>query len=225
MDGLARDDRVRVVLRPYGTPVALGLTAIILGTLMLTGLQLEWLSGAGDQRTVGLVGIAAAFPLELIAAIFAFLARDALAATGLGTFSSVWSVSGLSLLTSRPGTTSNALGMFLLIGAGILALLIVSAGPSRLVLGFVLLCGCARLSLTGFYEIDAGAWLKQAAGISGLVLAGACVYALVSLLSEDIPGRSLLPAGRSGRAAASLEGAFAEQLHDLEHEAGVRRQL
>jgi uncharacterized protein len=155
----AGDAQVRVVLRPYGTPIALGLAAIMLGTTMLSGLQLGWLGGAADQRTVGFVGLAAAFPLELVAAVFSFLARDALAATGLGTFSSVWAVSGLGLLTSPPASTSHALGMFLVVGA------------------------------------------------------------------EDIPGRSLLPVGRSGRAASSLRGGLGDQLEELEHEAGVRRQL
>src|SRR5205085_771328 len=82
------DDDVRVVLRPLGTPLALGLGAIFFGTVMLSGLQLEWLAGADQQRTVAFVALAAAFPLELLAAVLAFLARDALAGTGFGIFSS-----------------------------------------------------------------------------------------------------------------------------------------
>lgn len=89
-----RDERVRITLRPLGTPVAVGLAAILLGTTMLSGLQLGWLEGAADQRTVAYVALAAAFPLELLAATLAFLARDPLIGTGLATFSSVWSVSG-----------------------------------------------------------------------------------------------------------------------------------
>jgi succinate-acetate transporter protein len=213
------------MLRPVGTPLALGLAAIILGTTMLSGLQLGWLSGMADQRTVAFVSLAAAFPLELLAATLAFLGRDALAGTGLGTFSSVWAVSGLTLLTGPAGGTNDALGMFLLVGASLLALLLVSAGRSRVVLGVMISCGCVRLTLTGLYEITASSGLEAAAGISGLVLAAACAYGVVSLLSEDLPRAALLPVGRSGRAASSLDGGLGEQLKDLEREAGVRRQL
>src|SRR5947208_16654867 len=87
-----RDAHVRIVLRPLGTPVALGLAAILIGTTMLSGLQFGWLEGTADQHTVAYVALAAAFPLELLAATLAFLARDALAGTGLGAFSSVWAV-------------------------------------------------------------------------------------------------------------------------------------
>jgi len=43
-------------------------------------------------------------------------------------------------------------------------------------------------------------------------------------LGEDLPRASLLPVGRSGRAASSLAGDLHDQLDQLEHEAGVRRQ-
>jgi hypothetical protein len=219
------DPHVRVVLRPVGTPIALGLGAILMGTAMLSGLQLGWLSGADQQRTVAFVALAAAFPLELLASVLAFMARDPLAGTGLGIFSSVWAVSGLTLLTGQPDTTNDALGMSLLAGGLLLFLLLVSAGAGRLVFGAVMLVGCARLTMTGLYEVVPSSGLELAAGIVGLVLVAFCAYGIVGLLSEDLPRPSLLPLGRSGRAASSLSDGFAEQLHALENEAGVRRQL
>jgi succinate-acetate transporter protein len=222
---LDRDGQVRIVLRPVGTPIALGLAAILIGTAMLSGLQMGWLTSQSDQQTVGFVGIAAAFPLELLAAILAFLARDSLAGTGLGTFSSVWAVSGLALLTGRVGATNHALGMFLIVGALTLALLLLSAGGGRLVFGVVIACGGVRLALSGLYELEASHGLKLAAGISGLVLAAACAYGIVSLLTEDLPRKSLLPVGRSGRAASAVSGGLQDQLDELENEAGVRREL
>jgi uncharacterized protein len=219
------DDDVRVVLRPLGTPLALGLAAIFFGTTMLSGLQLEWLAGADQQQTVGFVALAGAFPLELLAAVLAFLARDPLAGTGFGVFSSVWSISGLSLLTGPAGGTNDALGMFLILAAIGLALLLASAGGQRLLLGLMIATGCVRLLLTGLYEIKATSGLQHAAGVVGLVLGGLCAYGIVALLMEDLPRRTVLPIGRSGRAEASMDGAFAEQLEGLRHEAGVRRQL
>src|SRR4051812_20342261 len=98
---------VRVALRPLATPVALGMGAILMGTTMLSGLQLGWLEGASEQQVVAFVSLAGAFPLELVAAVLAFLARDALVGTGLGIFSSIWAVSGLTLLTGKPGATND----------------------------------------------------------------------------------------------------------------------
>jgi uncharacterized protein len=228
-DGAGRaatpEAHVRVMLRPVGTPIALGMAALMIGTTMLAGLELGWLEGMTEQRTVAFVALGAAFPLELLAAIFAFMARDALTGTGLGVFSTMWLVSGLTLITGRPGATNDALGMFQILGAIALVLLLLSAGRGRLVLGLVLACGCARLAVTGLYEIDATHGLDIASGIVGLVLGAASAYGIVALLMEDLPRRSLLPLGRSGRAASSVEGSFADQLDDLEHEAGVRRTL
>jgi uncharacterized protein len=219
------EQSVRVVLRPLGTPLALGMGAILIGTVMLSGLQLEWLKGADEQQTVGFVALAAAFPIELIAAVLAFLARDALAGTGFGIFACVWSVTGLTLLTGTPGGTNDALGMFLIVGATLLVLLLLSAGGSRLLLGVMIATGCARLALTGLYEIKATSGLQHAAGIVGLVLGGICAYGIVALLMEDLPRRALLPVGRSGKAESSVAGGFREQVDELQHEAGVRRQL
>jgi succinate-acetate transporter protein len=220
-----RDASARIMLRPLGTPIALGFAAILIGTTMASGLQLGWLEGMTEQRVVAFAAVSAAFPLQLLAAVLCFLARDPLAGTGFGAFTSVWAVSGLTLLTGQPSATNDALGMFLLVAAGVLALLLVSAGGSRLVFGIVIACGCARHAVTGLYEIVASDGLGLAAGITGLVLAAACAYGIVALLSEDLPRRTLLPVGRSGRAASSLAGGMDEQLEELEHEAGVRRQL
>jgi hypothetical protein len=151
-----RNPHVRVVLRPVATPIAIGLGGLLIGTMMLNGLQLGWLSGA-DAAT--------------------------------------------------------------------LLLLLLSAGRGRIVFGVVILCGCVRLTLTGLYEVLASDGLQTAAGIAGLVLAGACAYGMAALLMEDLPRKTLLPVGRSGRAASSLAGSFDEQLQAVENEAGVRRQL
>src|SRR4051794_17206629 len=178
----AGDGPVRVFLRPVGTPIAIGLGAITIGTVMLSALQFGWIAGAQQQHAVAYVALAAAFPLELLAAIFALLARDALVGTGLAVFSSVWSVTGLTLLSGPPGATNDALGIFLLTGAALLALLLVSAGRTRLVFGAIIISGCARLCVTGLYEIKGTDGLKEAAAILGMVLAAACAYGIVALL-------------------------------------------
>jgi succinate-acetate transporter protein len=227
-DGAAtrpHDGPVRIFLRPVGTPIAIGLGAIAIGTTMLSAIQFGWLTTAQEQHTVAYVALGAAFPLELLAAIFALLARDALAGTGLAIFSSIWSVTGLTLLNGPPGATNDALGIFMLVGAALLLLLLLSAGRARIVFGAMIITGCARLTVSGLYEIKGTAGLKEAAAIVGMALAAVCAYGIVALLMEDMPRRALLPVGRSGRAAASLAGGLGEQLEDVENEAGVRRQL
>src|SRR5690349_11309802 len=53
--------------------------------LILAGLGNGWLP-ASEQHTAGLLLAAFVFPLETIAVLFAFLARDTFGATGLGMF-------------------------------------------------------------------------------------------------------------------------------------------
>jgi succinate-acetate transporter protein len=50
-------------------------------------------------------------PLQLLATIFCFLARDTVAATGFGLFSGAWLASALTLINSPPGQTDKAFGV------------------------------------------------------------------------------------------------------------------
>jgi hypothetical protein len=50
-------------------------------------------------------------------------------------------------------------------------------------------------------------------------------YVGVAALLEDSAKRRVLPLGRRGRARASIDEGLAGQLHEVEHEAGVREQL
>jgi succinate-acetate transporter protein len=104
----------RVVLRPIGNPLPLGFLALGGATLLVSGLQLGWLEPA-DGKNVALVLIAFAFPLQLVTSLFGFLGRDVVAGTGMGVLSGTWLATGLIMLTSPPGATSDALGLFLLL--------------------------------------------------------------------------------------------------------------
>lgn len=104
---------LRIVVRPYATALPLGFFSFGVGMLVLAGLGNGWLP-ASEQHTAGLVLAAFVFPLETIATVFAFLARDTFGATGLGMFSSSWLTLGLADLTGTPGATSRAVGLYLL---------------------------------------------------------------------------------------------------------------
>jgi uncharacterized protein len=74
--------------------------------------QLGWVPPA-EGRLAALTVIAAAVPLQLLASVMGFLARDPVAATGMGVLAGTWGVVGLTTYTSPPGATSRGLGMLL----------------------------------------------------------------------------------------------------------------
>lgn len=216
----------RVVLRPLGSSLPLGLVGVAVTSSMLSVLELGWIR-AVEGSTVGLVALAFAFPIQLVATVFAFLARDTVAGTGLGVFSGVWLTTGLSQLMSAPGATSDAVGFFYLL-AGLALLLVLAAAAlsgGKLVLGLVVLLGCVRLVVTGLYEIFETSALESAAGVVGLVLSAAAFYAVLALLAEDAGDRTILPTLRRGGARTAIQGGLAEQFTRAEGEAGVREEL
>jgi hypothetical protein len=79
----------RVVLRPVATPLPLGFLALALATVVFSAVQLGWVPP--DQgRIAGLTALAATVPLQLTAAVVGFLARDPVAATGMGVLTGTW---------------------------------------------------------------------------------------------------------------------------------------
>jgi succinate-acetate transporter protein len=214
----------RIVLRPIGNPLPLGFLALAAGTLLLSGLQLGWL--ATDQgQDVALVLIAFVFPLQLVTCVFGFLGRDVVAGTGMGVLAGSWLSIGLVTLTSPPGSTSDALGLFLLI-AGVAMLVPAAAASTGKLAAFAVLGTTAlRFGLTGLYELTASSGWKTAAGIIGLALCALALYAALAMALEDARRATLLPLGRRGAGEASLATGLDGQLERIEREAGVREQL
>jgi succinate-acetate transporter protein len=91
----------RIVLRPFGSPLPLGLFSFGVGMLLLAAETAGWVP-RGQTMQVGILIASFVFPLEGAAAIIAFLARDTLAATVLGLFATSWLCSGLILISRRP---------------------------------------------------------------------------------------------------------------------------
>ena len=164
-------------------------------------------------------------PLNLLAAILAFLARDSLGGSALGVFAGAWLASALVLLSSRAGSTSPALGVFLLAIAGALLILVGGAAGGKAGAAVVMLAGVGRFTLAGLYELVGSAGLEHASAIVGFVLVSAAIYTALATEIEDIHGASKLPIGRRKRAARVIQAGFEEQLEGLEREAGVRQQL
>ncbi|MDX6413486.1 MAG: uncharacterized protein QOH23_896, partial [Gaiellaceae bacterium] len=176
--------RARVVLRPIASPLPLGFLALSAATTLVSGLQLGWL-GAEQGKPVALILIAFVVPPQIVASILGFLARDGAAGTGMGILAGTWLSVALVMLTGRPGATSDALGLLLLVAS--LAMLVPASAALRgkLVPAAVLCTTSLRFLLTGVFQLTAsGAW-SDTAGAVGLLLGALAVYAAFALELED----------------------------------------
>jgi len=214
----------RIVLRPIGNPLPLGFLALAGGTLLVSGLQLGWLEPQAGTH-VGLILIAFVFPLQLVASVFGYLARDVVAGTGMGVLAGTWLSIGLVQLMSQPGSTSDALGLFLLLAAVAMLVPAVASATGKLVPAAVLVTTAARFATTGVYELTASGVWKDVAGVAGLLLCAIALYAAVAMALEDAQRKTILPLGRRSFGAESVGGNLDEQLERIEREAGVREQL
>lgn len=210
----------RVYLRPLGTPLPLGFVGLAVATSLVACFNLGWVPTA-EQHQVALVLMGFAFPLQILATVLLFLARDAPSGAGIGVQSVTWLALGLLLYTSRPGALSAAVGVFLLAAAGALLPSALTSALSKLVPGLVMSGTVLRFVLTGLYEELGGTGWEHAAGWEGLVLAGAAIYAALASDLEGSLRRTVLPLGRRD----PLEQHVADQFPQLEREPGVRQQL
>lgn len=215
----------RVTLRPIGSPLPMGLLALMCAVLLLSLGQVGALP-AEEGRTVALILVGFVVPLMLVSSIFSFLARDTVAGTALGLFTGAFLVIALGTLSApSPQATSDALGVFLIALAAAMLVLVAGASFGKAGPAAVIVVGSARFLVNGLYEIKSTAGLEHAAGIVGFLLAGTALYSALATLIEDVQRRTTLPLGRRAKARDALDAPFASQLERIEHEAGVRQQL
>jgi len=200
------------MLRPIGNPLPLGFLALAGATLLVSGLQLGWLSSS-DGKDVALILIAFVFPLQLVTAVFGYLGRDVVAGTGMGILSGTWLSVGLVTLTSPAGSTSDGLGLFLLLAAVAMLVPALAAATGKLVAVAVLGTTALRFACTGIYQLTASGTWEDIAGLVGLALCAVAVYAALAIALEDARRTTVLPTGRRGIG------------RDVEDEAGIRAQL
>jgi uncharacterized protein len=221
----ARLERMaRVQLRPMASPLALGFGALVVGTFVVSGLQLGWMP-ATEIHTVALLLLALVVPLQALASVLGFLERDGVAGTGMGVLAGTWFGVGLVLLTSKPGSTSDALGLFLLSSGTLMLIPATGAATAKLVPAAVLASAGVRFALTGVYQLTGSKAWETSAGVVGLFLAAIALYAAFAAGLEDSMKRPVLPIGRHSRGRAAVEGSLMEQLEDIRKEPGVRQQL
>jgi succinate-acetate transporter protein len=216
--------RTVVTLRPIAGPLALGFVGLAAATFVVSGLQLGWVDAA-EGKQVALCILAFTVPLQLTASLFGFLARDGVAATGMGVLAGTWAAIGLVTYTARPGSTSDALGLFLLVAGVAVWAAASSAFSSKLVPALVLATAGVRFVVTGMFQLTSNETLESTAGAIGLLLAAFAIYAAYAAELEDVLDRPVLPFGRRGRGVQAVKGTYAEQVANVAHEPGVRQQL
>lgn len=215
----------RVFLRPIASPFALGFVGLAGATFTFSGLELGWI-GLDEQLAAGLIILLFAPLLQVIAAVFGFLARDPVAATGMGILAGSWLSIGVVLIATEPGADSEALGVFLFVpGAALLAVGATALQGGKLVPAAVIGTTGVRFILTAIFEVSGVEGWQDAAAVVGIVLAAMALYAAASLELEDLQRRAMLPTLRRAKARAALDAGYAEQMEQVGTEAGVRHQL
>jgi succinate-acetate transporter protein len=217
-------ERVTIFLRPIGGPISIGMFGLAAATFVLSGLQLGWIAKS-EGKNVALVLIGFSFVAQLVAAIFSFLSRDGVAGTGLGVLALTWLSVGLVLHGSKPGSTSGALGLFLIVAGSALLLSGMTAMLSKMVIAAVFLTASVRLVLAGVYELSGGGSWEKATGYVGLVLLALALYAAWAAELEEAAGKTVLPLGRHGKGRVAVQGSLLEQVKDAPTKPGVRAQL
>src|SRR3954469_7660067 len=137
------NDVTQVTLRPVAPATPTGFLGLAAATVVLAAMNLGWIPSS-EAHTVALVMIAFVFPLQGTASVFGFLSRDGVVATAMAVLAGTWLTVGLAMLTSPPGSTSDALGVLLLVSAVAMLLPALGAAFSKLVPALVLTTASLR---------------------------------------------------------------------------------
>lgn len=216
--------QLTINLRPLANPLPLGLYSFGIGMLLLGAQSIGWIP-VKEEVQVGVVLATFVFPLEGVAAIFAFLARDTLAATVLGLFTTSWLTIGLALIIGPPGESSLALGFYLFAFAAVVIALAAIALGGKPLIALTLALSAARAIIDGLYEVSRSIGFEQASGYVALAIAATAWYAGTAFLLEDLRQHWLLPVFRRGAGKTAMDGDLEDQLVRATGEAGIRQQL
>jgi succinate-acetate transporter protein len=192
----------RVVLRPLGTPLPLGFLGLMVATAAFATVQLGWV--APDQgRFAGYAALLFTAPVQLLAAVLGFFARDPVAGTGMGVLSGTWAAYAVATLTSPPGALSPGVGVVLIL-AGVALLVPAAAATRKPVVAGVIALSALRFTLTGVAMTTGVHVWVVVAGWCGLLLAAASLYAALALELEGVQRREVLPLLRRGAGAREV---------------------
>jgi succinate-acetate transporter protein len=216
--------QVRVTVRPYGSVVPLGFLAFGIGMFMYAALDAPWVKQT-ETHTVGLMLVTFVAPLEGVATVIAFLARDTMSGVALGLFTGSWITNGFATLHATPGQLSAASGYFGIAFTIAILLLASVAWLGQPLIAMLLTVSAVRGALAAVYELGGGKGWNHVSGWIALAIFCVAMYGGLAFLLEDAHGRALLPLGRRGSSLEAIEGDLAAQLAGLGDEPGVRKHL
>jgi succinate-acetate transporter protein len=216
--------QVRVTVRPYGSVVPLGFFAFGIGMFLYAAYDAPWVKPT-EGHTIGLMLVSFVAPLELLAAVIAFLARDTMAGVALGLFTGSWFLTGFATMQAKPGQLSAAQGYFLIAFCVAVALLAVVAWLGQPLIAVLLTFSIARAICSAVYELGGGAGWNHVGGWVALAIYCVAMYGGLAFLLEDAKGRAVLPLKRRGSSREAIEGDMTVQLAGLAQEPGVRKHL
>jgi uncharacterized protein len=216
-------EHTRIFLRPIASGVPLGFFSFAVGMLMLGALA-TGLIPVGQTKDVGLILVLFSFPLEILATIFAFLARDSMSAATFGLFAAKWLTLGTFELIARPGSTSVALGVYYFGFVASLLMIGAIAVKSKPFYTVLLAVAAARLIVAGIYETGGSHFFYTLSGYLAFAVMLITFYGGIAFTLEDMHQKPILPLFRRGTADEAFRG-YEKQLERLEAEPGIRHQL
>ena len=223
-DGAHPVRATRVVLRPLANPLSLGYLGLFFATLVVASTELGWVP-TSQSHVLGIGILVLTVPLQLISCVFGFLVRDDVCATGMGVQAGIWAMVGVTHLVSKPGSTSPAVGLMLILGTFAVLMPASGAVKSKVLAAAVFYTTATRWAVTSVYEFSSAPTWKTAAGAAGILLAVLALYASLAFELEDQQRRTILPTFRRGSGRQAMTGQLAEQVAHVANEAGVRKQV
>ena len=198
------------------------MSGLAVASLVQSGLDLHWL--ALDQtRDVGLILLTVPFLLQIVACVFAYLARDGAAGAALGLLSATWLAQGVIHVTSTPGSRSGALGLMLLTAGAVLLTSSIAVAVSKPLTATVVLLAALRFIASGVYYLGGPGFWQNAGGIVGLGVVGFAIYSVLAFELEDLLHHPALPTFRRGRGAAAISDDPGSAIDGVVSEPGVRQ--
>ena len=212
----------RIYLRPIGSPLTIGMSGLAIASLVESGLGLKWVPSS-EAVQAGLILIAVPFFLQLLAAIFYYLARDGAGGAATGVLATSWLALGLSHVTAGTGRPIAVIGLLLVAAGGVLGLTSIAISVGKPLLGAVFMLAALRLGLAGVYELSGTAFWQDIAGVVGLVVCAGAAYCVLAFELEGQQRRTVLPTLRRGGAELSTSDRAAGQMDGVLREPGVRQ--
>lgn len=214
----------QIFLRPIATPLPIGMIALAVGSLVLGGLQLSWISTT-QGHMVALCLLAFVVPLQLVSFVFGYFSRDEGTASALATLSGTWFSIGLVTLGSAPGSTSGGLGLLLIGATGALLVPVTVSASSKPLVSVVFAVTALRFLLSGVYQLSgSGSW-QTASGVVGLIVVALAWYTAVAFALEAGNRKPILPVLRRSGHAGPDPSSSNDPLGPVSHDAAVRSQL